>query len=95
MYTKGASSRCKGSALVTWPTGRNLPSDGEGLIRLDDLELRDDIQTAVAGLWEKVSTENLEELSDIAVFRREFNNLFGFDVDGVDYAQPTETDVAL
>ena len=75
--------------------GKEPSLDGEGLIRLDDLELRDDIQTAVAGLWEKVSTENLEELSDIAVFRREFNNLFGFDVDGVDYGQPTETDVAL
>ncbi len=75
--------------------GKEPSLDGEGLIRLDDLELRDDIQTAVAGLWEKVSTENLEELSDIAVFRREFNNLFGFDVDGIDYGQPTETDVAL
>ena len=75
--------------------GKEPSLDGEGLIRLDDLELRDDIQTAVAGLWEKVSTENLEELSDIAVFRREFNNLFGFDVEGVDYARPTETDVAL
>ena len=75
--------------------GKEPSLDGEGLIRLDDLELRDDIQTAVAGLWEKVSTENIEELSDIAVFRREFNNLFGFDVKGVDYGQPTETDVAL
>ena len=75
--------------------GKEPSLDGESLIRLDDLELRDDIQTAVAGLWEKVSTENLEELSDIAVFRQEFNNLFGFDVDGVDYGQPTETYVAL
>ncbi len=75
--------------------GKEPSLDGEGLIRLDDLELRDDIQTAVAGLWEKVSTENLEELSDIAGFRQEFNNLFGFDVEGVDYARPTETDVAL
>ena len=75
--------------------GRELALDGEGLMRLDDLELRDDVQTAVAGLWEKVSTENLEELSDIAGFRREFNNLFGFDLEGVDYAQPTETDLPL
>ena len=75
--------------------GKEPSLDREGLIRLDDLELRDDIQIAVAGLWEKVSTENLEELSDIAGFRREFNTLFGFDVDGVDYGQPTETDVAL
>ena len=75
--------------------GKKPSLDGEGLIRLDDLELRDDVQTTVAGLWEKVSTENLEELSDIAGFRQEFNNLFGFDVPGVDYGQPTETDVAL
>ena len=75
--------------------GKKPSLDGEGLIRLDDLELRDDVQTTVAGLWEKVSTENLEELSDIAGFRQEFNNLFGFDVPGVDYGQPTETDIAL
>ncbi len=75
--------------------GREPTLDGEGLIRLDDLELRDDIQAAVAGLWEKVSTENIEELSDIAGFRQEFNNLFGFDLEGVDYAQPTETDLPL
>ncbi len=75
--------------------GNEPTLDGEGLIRLDDLELRDDIQTAVSGLWNEVSTDNLEELSDIAGFRREFNNLFGFDAVGVDYTQPTETDVAL
>ena len=75
--------------------GKEPSLDREGLIRLDDLELRDDIQIAVEGLWNEVSTDNLEELSDIAGFRREFNNLFGFDVDGVDYGQPTETDVAL
>ena len=75
--------------------GKEPSLDGDGLIRLDDLELRDDVQTAVEGLWNEVSTDNLEELSDIAGFRREFNNLFGFDVEGVDYKKPTETDVAL
>jgi enoyl-[acyl-carrier protein] reductase/trans-2-enoyl-CoA reductase (NAD+) len=66
-------------------------ADDEGLIRLDDLELRDDVQSAVSGLWDQVTTDNLAELSDIAGFRTDFNNLFGFDVGGVDYDRPTET----
>ena len=57
--------------------------------------MRDDVQTEVAQLWKQVSTENVEEISDIRGFRREFNNLFGFDVDGVDYAAATETETFL
>lgn len=75
--------------------GKEPSCDKDGLIRLDDFELRDDIQTAVADLWNQISTENLEKLSDIVGFRREFNNLFGFDVKGVDYTKPTETNVEL
>ena len=44
---------------------------------------------------ESVSTENIDEISDIAGFRREFNNLFGFDVDGVNYEVATETEILL
>jgi enoyl-[acyl-carrier protein] reductase/trans-2-enoyl-CoA reductase (NAD+) len=69
--------------------------DGEGRIRLDDLEMRPDVQSEVAGLWPRVTTENLHELSDFAVFKRGFRNLFGFEVPGVDYAQPAEIDLPL
>ena len=75
--------------------GRESSVDADDLIRLDDLEMRDDVQAEVAQLWDEVSTENIEEISDIAGFRREFNNLFGFDVDGVDYEAATETDILL
>ncbi len=75
--------------------GKSPSTDDNGLIRLDDVELRDDVQNAVMELWPRVTTENLAELSDIAGFRRDFNNLFGFDVEGVDYERPTETDVPL
>jgi enoyl-[acyl-carrier protein] reductase/trans-2-enoyl-CoA reductase (NAD+) len=57
--------------------------------------MRDDVQAAVRELWPRVTTENLGELSDIAGFRRDFNQLFGFDVEGVDYDAPVETDVSL
>jgi enoyl-[acyl-carrier protein] reductase/trans-2-enoyl-CoA reductase (NAD+) len=69
--------------------------DESGLIRLDDLELRADVQAETLALWDRVTTENLAELSDIAGFRRDFSQLFGFDVEGVDYESPVETDMRL
>ena len=75
--------------------GKSIAVDGEGLIRLDDLELRDDVQEEVARRWDEVTTENLAELSDIAGFRSGFSGLFGFAVEGVDYEQPVETEVRL
>ncbi|HEV2288186.1 MAG TPA: enoyl-ACP reductase FabV [Candidatus Acidoferrales bacterium] len=65
--------------------------DGEDRIRLDDREMRPDVQTEVSSLWPRVTTENLRELSDFAGFQRNFRSLFGFEVDGVDYSAPVET----
>ena len=69
--------------------------DANGLIRLDDLEMRPDVQQEIAALWPQVGTDNLADLADFAGFRRDFNNLFGFDVAGVDYQLPVETEVFL
>src|SRR5487761_911577 len=65
--------------------------DEAGRIRLDDREMRADVQKKVTALWPNVTTENLRELSDFAGFRHQFRTLFGFEVDGVDYSAPTET----
>jgi enoyl-[acyl-carrier protein] reductase / trans-2-enoyl-CoA reductase (NAD+) len=62
-------------------------------LRLDDREMRGDVQAEVAALWPQVTTENLRTVSDFAGFQREFRGLFGFEVEGVDYEQPTETDL--
>ena len=69
--------------------------DADRLIRLDDLEMRPDVQNAVTDLWPRVNTETLASLSDYDGFRHEFSNLFGFDVDGVDYDRAIETEVFL
>lgn len=69
--------------------------DADGLIRLDNFEMRDDVQRTVQERWSEVDTESLDALTDFAGFKREFNNLFGFQVDGVDYSQPVETEVWL
>ena len=75
--------------------GAALVTDARGRIRLDDREMRADVQAEVAALWPQVTTENLHTLSDFAGFQREFRNLFGFEVPGVDYDLPVETDVHL
>jgi enoyl-[acyl-carrier protein] reductase/trans-2-enoyl-CoA reductase (NAD+) len=69
--------------------------DDEGRIRIDDREMDPGVQAAVRHLWADVTTENLFATSDFAGFKREFRNLFGFDVPGVDYSLPVDTDVPL
>jgi len=73
--------------------GAAAPVDDGGRIRLDDLEMRPDVQAAVAELWPKVTTENLDALTDFAGYQTEFMRLFGFSVPGVDYAADVEPDV--
>ncbi|HQQ63926.1 MAG TPA: trans-2-enoyl-CoA reductase family protein [Pseudomonadales bacterium] len=59
--------------------------DAEGRLRVDDKELRPEIQDAVEALWPKVTTENLYELTDFQGYKDEFLRLFGFGFSGVDY----------
>ncbi|MFC4739158.1 enoyl-ACP reductase FabV [Flavobacterium ponti] len=66
-------------------TGKDIPLDENGRIRIDDWEMRDDIQDKIAVLWEKATTENLSEIGDLAGYKQDFLNLFGFGFDGVDY----------
>ena len=75
--------------------GRTPTTDAAGRIRIDDREMAPDVQARVAELWGQVTTENLFQLTDYATFKRDFRALFGFEVPGVDYAAPVETDVAL
>lgn len=75
--------------------GKEPQTDADRLIRLDDLELSDDVQAKVAEMWPQVNTENLNAVSDFAGFRHSFNQLFGFDVEGVDYDQPVESELSI
>ncbi|NBD26976.1 enoyl-ACP reductase FabV [Paenibacillus glycinis] len=65
--------------------GGEVPVDAEGRIRIDDWELREDVQREVAELWAAVTTDNIEQLTDLAGYRKEFFQLFGFETEGVDY----------
>jgi len=62
-------------------------SDAAGRLRVDDWELRADVQREVRRRWSIVDSDNVVELSDLGGFRRDFLRIFGFDVDGVNYAE--------
>ncbi len=59
--------------------------DDEARLRLDDWELRDDVQAQCKALWPQITTENLFALTDYAGYKHEFLKLFGFERDDVDY----------
>ncbi|MWB94256.1 enoyl-[acyl-carrier-protein] reductase FabV [Flavobacterium sp. GA093] len=65
--------------------GAEVPVDEKGRIRIDDWEMRDDVQAKVAKLWEEATTETLPAIGDLAGYKNDFLNLFGFAFDGVDY----------
>jgi len=75
--------------------GKTPKLDDAGRIRIDDLEMAPDVQREVMSVWPQVTTENLFSLTDYAGFKQEFRSLFGFEVPGVDYSVPVETDVAM
>lgn len=65
--------------------GQPTELDEVGRLRMDDWELRDDVQEACTKLWGEVNDDNLFEITDYANYKREFLKLFGFERDDVDY----------
>lgn len=62
-----------------------VPVDAEGRIRIDDWEMREDVQEEISKLWDKVSTETLNELGDLETYKNDFHTLFGFGLNTIDY----------
>jgi enoyl-[acyl-carrier protein] reductase/trans-2-enoyl-CoA reductase (NAD+) len=66
-------------------SGNTIPVDEKGRVRIDDWEMREDIQAKVADLWIKATTDTLGALGDLEGYKSDFYNLFGFKVGDVDY----------
>ncbi|NHM07758.1 trans-2-enoyl-CoA reductase family protein [Flavobacterium sp. CYK-4] len=76
-------------------TGNEVPTDAQGRIRIDDWEMRQDVQDQVSKLWAEATTETLPTLGDLAGYKQDFLNLFGFGFDGVDYNADTNEMVEI
>ncbi|WP_299256902.1 enoyl-ACP reductase FabV [uncultured Aquimarina sp.] len=66
---------------------QETPTDDQGRIRVDDWEMREDIQAKIKELWDNATTETLAAIGDLEGYSNDFFNLFGFKVTGVDYDQ--------
>ena len=76
-------------------SGATVPTDDKGRIRIDDWEMRDDVQAKVAQLWLEATTETLSAIGDLPGYKNDFLNLFGFGFQGVDYEADTNEMVGI
>jgi enoyl-[acyl-carrier protein] reductase / trans-2-enoyl-CoA reductase (NAD+) len=67
-----------------------VPTDPQGRIRVDDWEMRDEVQGAVEAVWPTITEDNLERLTDLEGYRQEFLQVHGFGFPQVDYDQDVE-----
>jgi len=67
-----------------------VPVDRKGRIRIDDWEMREDVQKAVMKKMAKVTQENVFSETDVEGFKHDFLEAHGFDVPGVDYNADVE-----
>jgi len=99
MKEKGTHEGCIEQMQRLFTTQMYAPSgpkfDEAGRARVDDLEMRPEVQAAVAAIWPQVTTENLPSLTDIAGYRGEFLKLFGFGLPGVDYDAEAEPHIPM
>ena len=69
--------------------------DADGRLRADYKELAPAVQARVLELWDQVTNDNINELTDFAGYKKDFLRLFGFEIEGVDYQADVNTDVQI
>ncbi|TVR48446.1 MAG: trans-2-enoyl-CoA reductase family protein [Puniceicoccaceae bacterium] len=99
MKAKGLHEGCIEQMVRLFKTqmygGSALDFDDGGRVRLDDLEMRPDVQAEVADLWLRANNDTLRELADLDGYHADFLTLFGFGLDGIDYEADVDVESAL
>ncbi len=97
MKTKGIHEGCieQMGRLLKSLYDKTVKIDDRGRIRIDDLEMREDVQNEVLDTWKIIRSDNINDISDIEGYRHEFFNLFGFSIDGVDYDNDVDINVDI
>lgn len=76
-------------------SGDKIATDDKSRIRIDDWEMKEDIQRAVEDLWPEISTETLSQITDVKGYQNDFYQLFGFNVSGVDYSADVDINLNI
>ncbi|MDO5155892.1 MAG: trans-2-enoyl-CoA reductase family protein [Eubacteriales bacterium] len=71
-------------------TGMQLCVQEDGMLHVDDWEMREDVQNEVMDIWGKINSENLLTYADTKGYWDDFYHMFGFQVEGVDYTLDVE-----
>ena len=69
-----------------------VPVDENGRIRLDEEELRDDVQKEAAILMAQANDDNFHDICDVKGYVHDFYAVNGFDIEGVDYSADIPVD---
>lgn len=77
--------------LTTGLYGDNCQIDSAGRLRVDEYELAEEVQSEVKRRWERISNENLRQLSDFDGYKSDFLKLFGFGFQDIDYEVDIDT----
>jgi len=72
-----------------------IPVDEAGRVRIDDLEMRADVQSEVGKLWAMVGSANVNQIADVSGYNEDFMRLFGFNIKGVNYDADVDIDIPL
>lgn len=72
--------------------GGKINFDDKGLVRMDNFELRQDVQDIVSKRWNSLTDANFEGVADIDGYDKDFLKLFGFGIEGVDYNADVDPD---
>lgn len=76
-------------------TASSIKTDSKGLIRIDDWEMKDEVQKEVSEIWNKVTTENISDYSDLLGYKNDFYKLFGFGLKNVSYEADVNINVNI
>ncbi|MCD7824383.1 MAG: trans-2-enoyl-CoA reductase family protein [Clostridiaceae bacterium] len=70
-------------------------TDENGLIRMDDYEMKPEVQDAIRELWGSVSAENIDKIGDLQSYWQDFYEIFGFRIPGVDYSADVDIQIGI
>lgn len=76
-------------------TNKDIAVDEKGRIRIDDWEMREDVQNKIAELWELANTDNLSNIGDLEGYKEEFLSLFGFGLTNLDYDKDVNENIEI
>lgn len=67
-----------------------IETEEDGMIHVDDWEMREDVQKEVMDIWDQIDSDNLFKLADTEGYWNDFYRMFGFKMEGVDYSADVE-----